>query len=309
MTATVRGWYTEARRHALHMEDHLVRVVTEAGNLLGLACVTTKLVEEARRHHRTSPTATAALGRALTGGGLLGALLDEGQRVALKFTGDGPLRKIVVEAEGDGTVRGYVEVPDADLPPRDGKLDVGGALGRKGFLTVTKDLRIREPYSGIVELVTGEIATDIAYYLSESEQIPSAVALGVYVEADGRVGASGGFLVQSLPPVDDTLVGTIEGRIGDLGPVTAMLRRGLSPQDILETIFSGIPCKTLETRPVSFVCSCSTHRVEQALVTLGREQIERIAMEDEVFDVSCHFCNTTYVFTREHLLRLVREMH
>jgi molecular chaperone Hsp33 len=166
------------------MEDYLVRVITEEKNILGLACITTNLVNDARKRHGTSPTATAALGRALTGGELLGALLDPGQRVALKFAGDGPLRKIVVEAEGDGTVRGYVAEPEVDLPPKDGKLDVGGALGREGFLTVTKDLRVKDTYSGIVKLYTGEIASDIAYYLSESEQIPSAVALGVFVDTD-----------------------------------------------------------------------------------------------------------------------------
>lgn len=291
------------------MEDYLVRVMGAQQNIVCLACTTANLVEGARRRHRTCPTATAALGRALTGAGLLGALLDEDQRVALKFTGDGPLRKIVVEAEGDGSVRGYVEVPCVNLPVRDGKLDVGSALGRRGHLTVTKDLRVKEPYSGIVELANGEIATDIAHYLSESEQIPSAVGLGVYVEADGHVGAAGGFLVQSLPPRDERLIEIIAGRIEEMDPVTAQLRSGKSPEEIIQGIFREIPYRIIETRRVAFVCSCSKSRVEQALVTLGREQIEKIAQEDELFDVSCHFCNTTYVFTKEHLLRLAREMH
>ncbi|HOJ14435.1 MAG TPA: Hsp33 family molecular chaperone HslO [Deltaproteobacteria bacterium] len=291
------------------MEDYLVRGMTEGGNVIGLACVTTNLVEDARRRHKTCPTATAALGRALTGGGLLGALLDEGQRVAIKFTGDGPLKKIVVEAEGDGTVRGYVQVPRVDLPPVDGKLDVGGAIGRRGFLTVTRDLRIRAPYSGIVELHTGEIASDIAYYLSESEQVPSAVGLGVYVEADERVGASGGFLVQSLPPRDDALISSIERTIQSLPGVTTLLMQGKTPEDILGMIFTQTPFRIIETRRVSFACSCSVGRIEQALVTLGKRQIEEIAATEEMFDIFCHFCNKTYVFTREHLLRLAREMH
>jgi len=188
----------DERKDDGEMDDYLVRIIAQEKNVLGLACITTNLVNDARKMHGTYPTATAALGRALTGGELLGALLDEGQRVALKFAGDGPLRKIVVEAEGDGTVRGYVAEPQVDLPPVNGKFDVGGALGREGFLTVTRDLGVKTPYSGVVKLYTGEIASDIAYYLSESEQVPSAVALGVFVEPDLNVSAAGGFLIQSL---------------------------------------------------------------------------------------------------------------
>ena len=290
------------------MNDYLVRVITEEKNIVGLACVTTNLVDDARRRHGTCPTATAALGRALTGGELMGALLDPDQRVALKFTGNGPLRKIIVEAEGDGTVRGYVEVPRVDLPPRNGKLDVGGAIGREGYLTVTKDLRLKEPYNGIVKLYTGEIASDIAFYLTESEQIPSAVGLGVYVEADGNVGASGGFLVQSLPPADEALIDTLAERIQGLPPVTRQLIDGMTPEGILAGIFEGIPYRTIETRRLSFRCSCSVSRIEQALITLGRSQLEEVVRDQEVFDISCHFCNRNYVFRKEHLLRLIREM-
>jgi len=290
------------------MNDYLVRVITEEKNIVGLACVTTNLVDDARRRHGTCPTATAALGRALTGGELMGALLDPDQRVALKFTGNGPLRKIIVEAEGDGTVRGYVEVPRVDLPPMNGKLDVGGAIGREGYLTVTKDLRLKEPYNGIVKLYTGEIASDIAFYLTESEQIPSAVGLGVYVEADGNVSASGGFLVQSLPPADEALIDTLAERIQGLPPVTRQLIDGMTPEGILAGIFEGIPYRTIETRRLSFRCSCSVSRIEQALITLGRSQLEEVVRDQEVFDISCHFCNRNYVFRKEHLLRLIREM-
>ena len=195
------------------MDDYLVRLITEEEEHSGPCLHYDHLVNDARKRHRTFPTATAALGRALTGGELLGALLEPDQRVALKFTGNGPLKKIIVEAEGDGTVRGYVEVPQVDLPPRNGKFDVGGALGREGFLTITKDLRLKEPYNGVVKLYTGEIASDIAFYLTESEQIPSAVGLGVFVETDGSVTASGGFLVQSLPPADEALIDSLAGRI------------------------------------------------------------------------------------------------
>jgi len=291
------------------MEDYLVRVITEEKNILGLACITTNLVNDARKRHGTSPTATAALGRALTGGELLGALLDPGQRVALKFAGDGPLKKIVVEAEGDGTVRGYVAEPSVDLPPRDGKLDVGGALGREGFLTVTKDLRVKDPYSGIVKLYTGEIASDIAYYLSESEQIPSAVALGVFVDPDLSVSAAGGFLIQSLPPADDALIDKLTTRLQHMLPVTRQLRDGKTPEGLLASLFIDIPYHTIETRQLSFRCTCSRARVEHALVTLGPRQIEEIIKDEEIIDISCQFCRRNYVFKKDQLMRLLYEMH
>jgi molecular chaperone Hsp33 len=291
------------------MEDYLVRIITEEKNILGLACITTNLVNDARKRHGTYPTATAALGRALTGGELLGALLEPDQRVALKFTGNGPLKKIIVEAEGDGTVRGYVEAPQVDLPPRNGKFDVGGALGREGFLTVTKDLRLKEPYNGVVKLYTGEIASDIAYYLTESEQIPSAVGLGVFVETDGSVTASGGFLVQSLPPADEALIDSLAGRIENMPPITRQLKDGKTPEELLAAVFDGVPYRMIETRQLYFRCSCSSARIEQALITLGRSQIEEIIRGQEVFDISCHFCNRSYVFRKDHLLRLLNEMH
>ena len=188
------------------MSDYLVRSMSKDGSIRGLAAVSTALVEEARRRHGALPTAAAALGRALTGGALLGAGLKTGQRVALKFEGDGPLKKIVVEAESNGAVRGYVAEPGVHLPSKNGKLDVAGAVGRTGLLTVSKDLRLKEPYQGIVQLVSGEIAEDLAFYLAESEQVPSAVALGVYVETHGAVAAAGGFLIQTLPPVREEIL-------------------------------------------------------------------------------------------------------
>jgi molecular chaperone Hsp33 len=291
------------------MDDYLVRVITEEKNILALACITTNLVNEARSLHGTFPTATAALGRALTGGELLGALLDPGQRVALKFEGNGPLKKIVVEAEGDGTVRGYVAEPEVDLPLKKGKLDVGGALGREGFLTVTRDLRVRELYNGVVKLYTGEIASDIAYYLSESEQIPSAVALGVYVEPDSIVSAAGGLLVQSLPPADDVLIDELTTRLEHMPPVTRQLREGKTPEDLLASLFTDIPCRTIEKKMLSFRCSCSRARVEQAIVTLGPAEIEEIIKEKDVIDVSCQFCRRSYMFKREELERLLHEIH
>lgn len=276
-------------------------------NIRGIACVTTNLVDEARKRHGTSPTASAALGRALTGGALLGSLLKKEQRVALRFEGNGPLKKILVEADSRGAVRGYVGVPDADLPPRNGKLDVSGALGRKGLLVVTKDLRMKEPYSGMVELRSGEIAEDLAYYLAESEQIPSAVALGVYVEPDKSVTAAGGFMVQSFPPRNEEMVEEMIRKIGKIPPVTDLLRRGKSPEQVLEQIFQGIPFDFLLQHDLSFECGCSKERVERALITLGRDEIATILENLGQADVRCEFCLQSYHLSGRELRGLLDE--
>ena len=223
------------------MKNYVVRVISENGRVLGLACITTDLVEEACQLHCASATASAALGRALTGGALMASLLKKDQRLALKFEGNGPLKKIIVEADHAGTVRGFAAVPDADLPPRGKKLDVSGVLGKEGFLTVIKDLGAKEPYTGIVGLRTGEIAEDLAYYFAESEQIPTAMGLGVFVEPPVRVTAAGGFLIQTLPPPDEAIVDGLVQRIGKMQSVTELLRKGHTPEEMLEMIFADIP--------------------------------------------------------------------
>ena len=291
------------------MKDYLVRVTAKNADIRALACVTTHLVEESCKRHGTYPTASAALGRALTAGTLMGALLKTGQRVAFKFEGNGPLRKIVVEAESNGAVRGYVAEPRVDLPSGNEKLDVSGALGKEGLLTVIKDLRLKEPYKSVVKLYSGEIAEDLAYYLAESEQIPSAVGLGVYVEPDGRVSAAGGFLLQSLPPADEELIDRLVERIGALPGVTEMLRRGETPEKILDSIFGDIPIQVLEKRELAFQCSCSKERVKRALISLGPEEIGSIAAGEEQVDVACEFCGEKYVFLRDELERLIDEIH
>ncbi len=290
------------------MDDYLVRTITKDGSVRALACVTTHLVNEAHMRHGTYPTASAALGRALTGGALLGALLKSGQRVALKFEGNGPLKKIVVEAESNGLVRGYVGVPTVNLPPRGSKLDVGGAVGKEGLLTVTKDLRMKEPYTGIVQLYSGEIAEDLAFYLVESEQIPSAVGLGVFVEPDGNVAAAGGFLIQSLPPANENLIDKLAGQVKKLPTITELLRGGKTPEELLELIFADIPYTTLEKYALAFGCSCSRERVEKALISLGSEEIASLLEQQEETAVSCEFCHENYVFSREELERLMEEM-
>lgn len=291
------------------MKDYLVRIITTSENVRALACITTGLVDEACRRHGTYPTASAALGRALTGGALLGALLKTGQRVALKFEGNGPLKKVIVEADSNGSVRGYVGVPEVCMVTDAGKLDVGGALGRAGFLTVSRDLGLKEPYKGMVQLYSSEIAEDIAYYLTDSEQIPSAVGMGVYVEPDNSVSAAGGFLIQSLPPADDRIIDTLMERIGRMPPVTQLLRDGATPEKILQILFADIPYVTLEKRELAFRCTCTREKIERVLISLGSGELSDIIAREGNTEVTCEFCREIYPFTRDQLERLVNEMN
>jgi len=283
------------------MADYLIRSLGDKTNIIGLACVTTGLVREASRLHATSPTASAALGRALTGGLLMGTLLKRGQRIALKFEGNGPLKRIVVEADNEGTARGFVAVPEADVPSKEGKLDVSGLLGNEGTLTVAKDVGLKEPYRGIVKLHTGEIAEDIAYYFLESEQIPSAVGLGVFVEPDGTVSAAGGFLIQTIPPVEEGLVDRIIANLQGIPFVTQMIREGKTPENMLERIFSDVPYHVLGKQDLAFRCTCSKEKVEKALIAIGGDELQKLLAEHEETDVTCEYCLTRYRFVRREL--------
>ncbi len=290
------------------MTDYLVRILAKDANIRALACVSTELVTEACRRHGTLPTASAALGRALTGAALFGALLKTGQRVAFKFEGTGPLKKILVEADSNGAVRGGVGNPEVNLVREDGKLDVAGALGRAGLLTVTRDLGLKEPYRGTVPLYTGEIAEDLAWYLTESEQIPSAVGLGVFVNPDGAIAAAGGFLIQSIPPQEDLLIDRLMARIEGMPPVTDFISRGTTPDGLLEYLFEGIPFTVLEKRVVAFVCSCSRERIERVLLSLGRKDLDELTVRQGGTSVTCEFCREEYSFSREELERLCAEL-
>ena len=290
------------------MENYLVRIIGIKANVLGFACVATGLVNEACRLHGASPTACAALGRALTGAALMAALLKDDQRVALKFEANGPLKKIIVEADSTGAVRGFVGVPEADVPLKNGKLDVSGVLGRDGFLTVMKDIGLGEPYKGIVKLRTGGIAEDIAFYFAESEQIPSAVGLGVFVEASGDVSAAGGFLVQALPPSDEETVDRLIARLEGIAPVTEMMRSGKTPEDTLMAIFEGIPYHILDRRELVLDCACSRDRLERVLFSLGVDEITTLIKEHGGAEITCEFCRTQYHFSREELERPLAEM-
>lgn len=288
------------------MSDYLVRVISKSGGVRALACITTGAVREACDRHGALPTAAVALGRALTGGALMGALLKTGQRVALRFEGNGPLKKILVEAESTGAVRGYVGNPALDLPPVNGKYDIQGALGRAGFLTVTKDLGMKEPYRGVVQLYRSEIGEDLAYYLTESEQIPSAVGLGVSVDADGSVAAAGGFLIQSIPPGDPEAVERLMAQIEQLPSLTELLRRK-TPEELLDILFTGTPYQVLEKREVAFACSCSTGRIERVLLSLGRKELQDLLAEQGGAEVACEFCRKRYLFSAKELEALIAE--
>ncbi|PID57364.1 Hsp33 family molecular chaperone HslO [candidate division KSB3 bacterium] len=290
------------------MKDYLVRAMTTTGHIRAFTCVTSGLVREICERHETSPTATAALARALTGGALMSALLQDGQRIALKFEGNGPLRKILVEADSAGHVRGYVAVPQLDLPLRQGNFDVAAALGKAGFLTVTKDLRLKEPYKGVVQLHSSEIAEDLAYYFAESEQIPSATGTGVFIESSGRVASAGGFLIQSLPPADELQIEALIGQIEKLPPLAELLQQGLDPEGLLTEIFRDIPFTLLGTMPLSSQCHCSEQRMKKALSALGPDELNKMSLEADASEIICEFCRAHYVFGPEDIHALVESI-
>lgn len=289
------------------MTDYLVRAIAKSGSVRALACVTTATVGEICKRHDTFPTATAALGRGITAGALMGSLLKTGQRVAMRFEGNGPLKKIVIEADSNGSVRGYVGDPKVHLLRPDGSLDVNNALGRAGFLTVAKDLGLKEPYRGTVQLYTSGIGEDLALYLVESEQIPSAVGIAEFIEQDGTVAAAGGFLIQAVPPVDPLVVEELMTRIEQLPPLSELLHKGGTPEQILEQLLSGIPYDVLEKRNIAFACSCSRERIERVLLSMGNKELTSMKKEQHGTEVTCEFCGERYHFDESDLDRIIAE--
>lgn len=287
--------------------SYAVRGMTRDGAFRIFAADTRDLVEEARKRHHTSPTATAALGRALTAAALLGLDLKTG-RVMIQINGGGPLGEIIAEADAEGNVRGLVQRPHVHLTPRKGKLLVGQAVGREGYISVTRDLGLKEPYQGAVKLVSGEIAEDVSYYLTVSEQVPSAVALGVFVDTENRVEAAGGFLIQTLPAATDEAITATEKVLKELPPVTTLLREGLSPEEILFRIFGKEGVEILEKRPLAYRCRCSRERVERALAALGPEEIKALIAKKEPAQITCDFCGEKYLFSPEELEALLASL-
>ena len=271
-----------------------MRTVSADGGLAVRALVATPLVAEAAARHRTAPTASAALGRALMGAVLIASGAQDGETLQLQFRGDGPLGQVTAIADRSGRVRGYVRDPSAHPPPRNGKLDVAAAVG-KGILAVVRYHRAwREPYTGIVPLESGEIAEDLAHYLAKSEQTPSALAAGVFVESDGSIGAAGGYLVQTLPGVDEAVLERLEATIRTLPPPSALVRSGLGADGLLDALLADIGGRARERSIPSFHCGCSAEKIRRAVSLLGRDETRAIASSNETVEVRCEFCATEY---------------
>ncbi len=280
--------------------DQMIRIVSKDGQLRGVAADTSSLVEEICALQQCDPTGSVALGRLLSGATLLGALLKDGQRLALAIEGNGTMERLCAETDATGYVRATARHPQAALPPRDGRFDVPGAIGRAGFLTVTRDLGLKEPYRGTVQLYTSEVAEDIAYYLTISEQVPSCVALGVGLDEEGRVASAGGFLIQAMPPGDEATLLRLEERLGTLPPVSQLLRDGTTPRGILEQVFAEIPFEVVSESWPRFRCSCSRQQVAR----IARQLLEKdpLGPDEPRLEVCCEFCRQCYSFSSEELL-------
>ncbi|BHH85060.1 Hsp33 family molecular chaperone HslO [Desulforhopalus sp. 52FAK] len=289
------------------MADIIERVISTSGDFFGVACNTTTLVSEACRRHDVGPLAGAALGRALTGNALLAALLKDDQSILLKFEGNGPLKKIITEAGYNGWTRGYVKEPHADLPLKDGRIDVAGGLGHAGLLTVVKNIATSQKYPGTIPLYTSEIGDDLAYYLAQSEQTPSTLGLTVHFKTDGSVAAAGGFLVQSLPPADETALDHIEQEIAQLPPLSELFGSGMQPSEILSLLFKNVPHKKIHSKPLSYSCSCSHEKMEGALLSLGKDDLKNLYDTENRAEVRCEFCRQAYEFNASELLSLIRK--
>ena len=288
------------------MSDTLLRAIARDAGIQISAAVTTGLVERARQIHNTTPVATAALGRTLTATAIMGRQLkvDDGS-VTVQVKGNGPLGAIVCVGDADGYVRGYLQNPSADLPLRlDGKLAVGAGVGR-GYLMVIKDIGLKDPITGTVALVNGEIAEDLTRYFAESEQIPSACALGVLVDTDCTVKCAGGWLVQLMPGVKDADIDRLEANLAKLEPMTTMLDKGMSLEEIVQAVLDGFAVDFLQTDEIGYRCACSREKVERALISMGKTELGKMADEQEKSEVTCQFCDKIYTFSREELRELL----
>ncbi|MDU0206117.1 MULTISPECIES: Hsp33 family molecular chaperone HslO [Paenibacillus] len=286
------------------MGDYLIRGTALQGRVRAFAVQTTVLTEELSRRHQTTPTATAALGRTAAAGLLLGAMLKGEEHLIIQVKGDGPIGQIVVDANAKGEVRGYVDNPLVDPPLKaNGKLDVAAAVGTDGFLYITKDLGLKEPYKGSTPLVSGELAEDFTYYFAKSEQTPSAVALGVLVNTDHSILAAGGFVIQLLPGLSDQEISEIEEILSRIPSFTTMLGGGLNLEGILQTVLPSF--QTLDQMDVMFRCKCSRERIESTLISLGKAELQEILDDEGFAEVVCHFCNEAYRFDEEELQRMI----
>lgn len=290
------------------MNDYIVRAVAANSQIRAFAAVTTELVETARRDHNTSPVATAALGRLLTGGAMMGVMMKgEKDILTLQIHAGGPLQGITVTADSKGRVKGYVGNPNVCIPANSrGKLDVAGAVG-VGFMNVIKDMGLKEPYVGQVALQTSEIAEDLTYYFATSEQVPSAVGLGVLMNKDNTVRQAGGFIVQVMPFAEEETIARLEQNVQKISSVTTLLEEGHTPERLLEKVLEGFDIEINGRIPTEFYCNCSKNRVEKALISIGRKELNELIQEGKEVELNCHFCNTNYIFSVEELKELLRK--
>lgn len=290
------------------MADYIVRATAAEGQIRAFAATTRGVVEKARASHDTSPVATAALGRLLTAGAMMGSMMkNPDDLLTLKIEGDGPIGGLTVTADSRGDVKGYVNNPMVVLPCNDkGKLDVGGALGI-GVLSVIQDVGLKEPYVGQTILVSGEIAEDLTYYYATSEQTPSSVALGVLMNKDNTVRQAGGFIIQLMPGAAEEVISALEKRVGEISSVTALLDEGMTPEDILGKVLEGMNPEITDRMDTRFHCNCHRERVEKALISIGKRELQAMIDDGKPIEINCHFCNANYEFSVEELQGLLEK--
>ncbi|MFC0190395.1 Hsp33 family molecular chaperone HslO [Fictibacillus aquaticus] len=291
------------------MNDYLIKALAFDGQIRAYAISTTDMVNEGQRRHGTWPTASAALGRAMTATTMMAAMLKgEDNKITVKIEGGGPIGVIIVDSNTLGETRGYVTNPQTHFELNSqGKLDVARAVGRDGFLSVVKDIGLREKFTGSVPLVSGELGEDFTYYFASSEQVPSSVGVGVLVNPDNTIKAAGGFVVQVMPNAADAVIDLLEERIKAIPPISKLIDKGLTPEEILFELLGEENVKILEKSPVKFQCTCSKERFASALISLGADELQAIIDEDGEAEANCHFCSTSYVFTDEELRELQKE--
>lgn len=290
------------------MSDYMIRATAAEGQIRAFAATTRELVEFARAAHNTSPVATAALGRLLTAGAMMGVMMKgEEDLLTIKIQGSGPIEGLTVTADSKGNVKGYAFNPQVMLPPNaQGKLDVGGALGI-GVLSIIKDIGLKDPYVGQTELVTGEIAEDLTYYFATSEQTPSSVALGVLMNKDNTVRQAGGFILQLLPGASEEVIDGLEKKLAEITSITALLDEGSTPEMILDHVLGDFGLEILDKLPAAFSCNCSKERIEKALISVGKKELQEMIDDGKTIEVNCHFCNKHYPVTVEELKQLFEQ--
>lgn len=290
------------------MKDYLVKALGYNGQVRAYAVSTTETVAEAQKRHYTWPTASAALGRAMTAGVMMGAMLKGEEKLTIKIEGGGPIGTILVDSNAKGEVRGYVTNPQTHFDLNEhGKLDVRRAVGTDGMLTVVKDIGLKDYFTGQTPIVSGELGDDFTYYFVTSEQVPSSVGVGVLVNPDNTIKAAGGFILQLMPGTEEETIAAIEERLQTLTPISKMIESGMTPEDILAELLGKDNVQILETMPVSFQCQCSRERIENALISLGSKEIRNIIEEEGKAEANCHFCNEKYQFSKEELEQLEKD--